>query len=54
MKKGFLILVAAGNIAHAGIPVWTIVSLTSTSGSVPTNVPVGVEYRVTNQSKKTH
>lgn len=54
MKKGFLILVAAGNIVHAGIPVWTFTPLTPTSISIPSNGIAVVQYTITNQSKKTH
>lgn len=54
MRKGLLILLATGNIAHAGIPVWTFSPLTPTSVSVPGNGTATIQYLVTNQSKKTH
>lgn len=41
-------------LANAGSPVWTFTPLTATSLSVPSNNTATVQYKVTNQSNKTH
>lgn len=40
--------------AQAGTPLWTLEPLTDTTIAVPANGTAMVQYRVTNQSKKTH
>ena len=40
--------------AQAGTPLWTLEPLTDTTIAVPANSTAMVQYRVTNQSKKTH
>lgn len=40
--------------AQAGTPLWTFEPLTDTTIAVPANSTAMVQYRVTNQSKKTH
>ena len=40
--------------ADAGSPLWTFTPLTATTLSVPSNDTATVQYRVTNQSTKTH
>lgn len=40
--------------AHAGTPLWTFEPLTATTISVPSNATAMVQYRVTNQSSRTH
>jgi len=41
-------------LAHAGAPVWTILPLTATTITVPSNSTATVSYQITNQSKRTH
>ena len=40
--------------AQAGNPLWTFSPLTPTTVSVPTGSTATIEYKVTNQSRKTH
>lgn len=47
-------LFALASLAHAGIPVWTIIPLTATTLTVPANSTATVEYLVTNQSLRRH
>jgi hypothetical protein len=48
---GFYLL---GTMAQATSPVWTFTPLTPTSISVSNNSTATIQYRVTNQSKKSH
>lgn len=54
MKKGFIVLLLLVSVADAGTPLWTFTPLTPTNISVPANGNGVVQYRVTNQSRKTH
>lgn len=49
-----LIFLFAASLSHAGIPVWTFTPLTATTTSVAPNDTATIQYRVTNQSRKTH
>lgn len=48
------LLFSLSALLHAGSPVWTFTPLTATSLSVPGNSTALVQYRVTNQSAKSH
>ena len=51
--KGIL-LFSVISVANAGAPLWTFEALTATTVAVPSNAIVSVQYRVTNQSNKSH
>ncbi|MCX7118788.1 MAG: hypothetical protein NTZ86_02790 [Legionellales bacterium] len=59
--SSFIIRLFSGIVAlclfspeEAGNPVWTYTPLTATTVSIPSNGTATVQYRITNQSRKTH
>lgn len=50
---GMMLLVFLSSV-NAGTPLWTFNPLTTTTITVPQNASAIVQYRVTNQSKRTH
>ncbi len=54
MKKGILVLLAAGNLAYAGLSVWSFIPINSPHVSVSATGAATVSYTVTNNSTKAH